>query len=743
MANLVLATNRKSMPKLDGSTTDKIYGFFDSIRTEGVATKPDIERVADAADPRVRIGRVDPDHSAIMFRIDSRTGETTYIYLGTWPLEAAHILAEKSVLRVNPVNHVLEAILGGLDGTADRKKRSVVPDPTGRIGKLAEEPPAVSYLAEIGLTIGDLTDRLGLDPGVAEQAFAAPDDYVLNEIAAVADGWQGSALLELAVGTGIDTIRTKLGFSDAPVDDSLDEYDRILLAAQHPAAKMQFTFVGEDDSTEELRRVIEAGDFAAWRIYLHPEQRNFAEQDYSGPFRLSGGAGTGKTVVALHRVRNLARRDPTARIVLTTYNTALAAELHNSLRGLDPELPIAERPGEPGVFVTGIDRLANALLGRAGDLKPAFGTVFGSDDRRYTNKRTDTASAWRRALHTAGGGLDRRLATPAFFEEEYVSVILGNLVTTADQYVKAARPGRGVRLSRPQRIAVWKVVEAFRRQSHDDRTLSFPEVLAVAAEYLHNRAGFFADHVIIDEAQDLHATHWKLLRALVPEQPNDLFIAEDSHQRIYNQPVVLGRHGIKIVGRSRRLTLNYRTTRQNLEFAVRLLDGGDYQDLEHGPESTRDYRSARLGPEPRLIECASSAGEFEEIIALIGEWNGAGVELSAIAILTRNKTARDRLARLLDAHDIAAHTLDGSATVAPGRVQVLTMHRAKGMEFSRVILAGVDESQVPARAPLSDAPEEDRPDLLLRERSLLYVAASRARDELVVTWSGQRSTLLA
>ena len=159
-------------------------------------------------------------------------------------------------------------------------------------------------------------------------------------------------------------------------------------------------------------------------------------------------------------------------------------------------------------------------------------------------------------------------------------MVLANRITTLEQYAKIARPGRGVRLSRPQRIAVWKLVEAYRRQSQMDETLSFPEVLALAAEALRDRAEsggrYLADHVIVDEAQDLHATHWALLRALVAEGPNDLFIAEDSHQRIYGSPVVLSRFGIKIVGRSRRLTLNYRTTAQNLHFAVGVLSGADY-----------------------------------------------------------------------------------------------------------------------------------------------------------------------
>jgi superfamily I DNA/RNA helicase len=343
-------------------------------------------------------------------------------------------------------------------------------------------------------------------------------------------------------------------------------------------------------------------------------------------------------------------------------------------------------------------------------------------------------------------GLDAKLATPGFLESEYIAVVLANRITTLEQYAKVARPGRGVRLSRPQRIAVWNLVEAYRRQSEMDETLSFPEVLALAAEALRIRAdsggGYLADHVIVDEAQDLHATHWALLRALADEGPNDLFIAEDSHQRIYGSPVVLSRFGIKIVGRSRRLTLNYRTTAQNLAFAVGVLSGAHYTDLEQEDEKTSDYRSARSGPEPELVACENQTAELETVAGLIRKWlDEESVVPESIAVLTRSQEERDRFVRGLGERGVQVRAVDKSAAV-PGQPLVMTMHRAKGMEFSRVILSGADDKHVPSPAALRHILDEERDEALLRERSLLYVASSRARDALVVTWSGQRSELI-
>ncbi len=748
MANLVIASNTKAMRKLNKGTKDKVWSFIEKLSADHTAPGLHIEPLHAAVDPRVRTGRVDLHFRAILFKVDDKLGDDpTFIYMGTWPHDEANKLAERSRLRVNPINGVLEGIIGDLDGDDDRKKRTVVPDPRGELDRALHSQPK-SYLAE-RFSLSDLTDRLGLEQDVAERAYAATDEDTLLDIAANAVGWQGSALLDLATGLHIDTIREKHGFTDTPVDDTLDEDEQILAALEQPASKMQFTFV-EDD--EELRRVIEGGDFAAWRTFLHPEQRKYAEQDFNGAFRLSGGAGTGKTVVAIHRARHLAKRNPDARIVLTTYNKTLAMGLEADLRALDPDVRITSKPGEPGVYVAGIDKLGNAVLGLAADISDAAEAVLGSRNIEVTHNRTMSDRVWRDVAQSVTSGLDPRLATPGFLDNEYVAVILANRVTTLEQYAKVARPGRGVRLSRPQRIAVWKLVEAYRRQSRMDGSLSFPEVLALAAEHMRLRGEsggrHVADHVIVDEAQDLHATHWALLRALVAEGPNDLFIAEDSHQRIYGQPVVLSRFGIKIVGRSRRLTLNYRTTAQNLHFAVSILSGAEYKDLEQDAESTSGYRSARLGPEPRLLECMDAADELDKVAAEVRAWLAPSddpdepkVDPSTIAVLTRGQADRSQFVRALGERGIDARALD-SNPATEGHVQVLTMHRSKGMEFSRVILAGIDATHVPSTASLKSVPEEEQAEAVLRERSLLYVAASRARDELVVTWSGKRSNLL-
>lgn len=732
MANLVIASNSKAMSKMDGSVKNKVYDFFEKLTADDTAPGLHIEPLKTAIDPRVRTGRVDQNYRAVLFRIDDKSNERTYIYMGTWAHDEANKKAERATLRVNPINGTLEALIGE---PAEAAVESHVAEPVVE--------STVSYLASVGYTTEDLTERLGISAAVAARVMAALDEAALLDAATGALDWEASALLDLATGVDIDSIREKHGFTEQPVDTTLDEDEQIIEALDRPASKMQFAFIEDND---ELRRVIEGGDFTAWRTFLHPEQRRYVEQNYNGPFRLSGGAGTGKTVVAIHRARRLARNNPDARIILTTFNATLAQGLRADLAVLDPDLTFAEKPGDRGVYVGGLDALGKAVLDRRGETAALAGErIFG---RRvgFGPKRTSADAVWRDVIGTVDSGLDAKLASPPFLEGEYVAVVLANCITTLEQYAKVARPGRGVRLSRPQRIAVWKLVEAFRRQSQMDETISFPEVLALAAEALRIQTetdgSYLADHVIVDEAQDLHATHWALLRALVGEAPNDLFIAEDSHQRIYGSPVVLSRFGIKIVGRSRRLTLNYRTTAQNLHFAVGVLAGAEYTDLEQGDEDTREYRSARTGPAPELIACDSQADELEKVADKVKAWLAAGdVQPESIAVLTRSQDDRDRFVRGLGERGVSARALDKSIA-SPGHPLVLTMHRAKGMEFSRVILAGVDDKHVPLPAVLRNMPDEEREEALLRERSLLYVAASRARDTLVVTWTGKRSELL-
>ena len=281
-----------------------------------------------------------------------------------------------------------------------------------------------------------------------------------------------------------------------------------------------------------------------------------------------------------------------------------------------------------------------------------------------------------------------------------------------------------------------------RRDHQLNNQVTFPEVATIAAALLEDRAErgvpLPADHVLVDEGQDLHSGHWVMLRAIVPEGPDDLFIAEDSHQRIYGQKAPLSRFGISIVGRARRLRLNYRTTAENLALAVRVLDGGDYTDLEDTPEDSSGYQSVRSGPRPHLIAARSHRQQIVEAAKFIRSWVADDVAPDALGVMVRSERMKDQVERgLRDEHALAP--LPDSDT----SVQIITMHSAKGMEFERAVIIGAGAEELPAVWQLADLPASEQHDVELRERSLLYVAATRARDELLITWTGEASNYLS
>jgi superfamily I DNA/RNA helicase len=721
-------------PSIDGSVRGKAYSFLAKLAENDALPGLHVEPIVHAADPRVRTGRVDQFWRAVLFKVQGQAEEAMYVYLGVWPHDEAAEFAMRAKLRVNPVNGIAELLLN-----------DAVPVPR------PEEPIAATaagddfapehlepVLVRLGHTPLELVDDLGLDPALVELAMEVTDPDELVTLAEVATSWQGVALIDLAAGKSVGQVREALGIVEEPEPPVSDDPDtRLATALQHPAARLQFAFV-EDDV--ELRRAIEDGDFAAWRVFLHPEQRRYVERSWNGPFRLSGGAGTGKTVVLLHRARRLARENPGARVLLTTYNKTLAEALQRDLKVLDPTVPLADRLGEPGILIRGIDSVARAVIQSHSEGVPdAVTAVLGS--RTAETGQITPRSAWRDAIASDGGDLPPELRSPVFFEAEYATVILPNRITAFEGYARVRRPGRGIALDRTGRTAVWRVVEAYRLSAGIRGSVDFGEAAAVAAEVLADKPDALCDHAIVDEGQDLAPAHWQLLRALTRQGPDDIFIAEDSHQRIYGNKVVLGRYGIKIVGRSQRLRLNYRTTAQNLRYAVSVLDGTDFVDLEDQAEDASDYRSARTGPVPRLARANSLADAFDRATKVVADWLTADVQPEAVGVLVRTEQTGQQVVRGMEERGINVRFVSDKSVPA-GKPVVMTMHRAKGMEFSRVLIFGADSSAMPAPFLMQGLTDVDREDALRREKSLLYVASSRARDELVIVWAGEPSDLL-
>ncbi|GAB3165144.1 3'-5' exonuclease [Myceligenerans halotolerans] len=720
----------------DNNVAGQVMAFLNKLMTDDTSSSLHIERINGAVDRRIRTGRVNVQWRALLVKVQGQGETAHYVYLGTFKHDQAISMAKTYRVDVDD---------GGIASfiRAERETR-----PTD--GALAWRPSKVkpedidgtpwSRLQVQGVTVEAMVG-LGMDEAFAQAALEITDDDELQEHAASASStWQGSAMLDLAFGSTSEEVRAAYGLGKRSA--ALAGSDEELLAAlRHPAASMQFSFLESDD---DLRAAVENPDFGAWRTFLHPEQRRYATARQSGSFRVTGGAGTGKTVILLHRARHLARQNPSARVVLTTFNTTLADSLRDNLLLLDPKAPLAAELGSPGIYIAGVDAIARRVLVNADRLRLPFQEAVSTvlSTRPADIMGNTSADVWQQAAE--GSTLPAYLLSSTFLMAEYATCVLPGNITSLEQYIRVRRHGRGVALTRAQRAELWQVFDRYRALSATAGTTSFEEKTALATSALALGAkkgvGPLADHVLVDEAQDLTPSRLLLLRALVAAGPDDLFLAEDSQQRIYGQKVTLSHHGIRVQGRSRRLKLNYRTTAQNLEFALRVLDGVGPEDLDGDATEVAGYRSARSGPKPRVLEFPTRKAEVNGAAETVAGWIAAGDAPETIGVLVRSAWAVNDLADALRAVDISARPVANRERPATGQVPIMTMHRAKGMEFLRVIIVGMSEKAV--LRSLTDLPEEERDAALQQERSLVYVAATRPRDELVVTWSGHRSPLV-
>ncbi|WP_250258083.1 UvrD-helicase domain-containing protein [Dermabacter sp. Marseille-Q3180] len=750
-----------SVPKqVSAQTTETLRKLQESADLPGLHVEP----MQQPADARVRTVRVNDQFRMVVFKIDNPDGgEPTWIPTGVYNHDDAIKIARSSVCTLNPATRIPEIRSSG-DSEADFEARLRAHTAKLEARHKAELAAARSHIPEgtahIPLEHYDashLVSDLGIDHDLAYAAVKANEVQLEALIDAAEVPWQAEALLALAVGDPFAVVLER--YAAAPAEKARKEgevaSDRALLEAlATDTARSTFAVFTSDD---DLQRVLESGDFEAWRLFLHPEQRRYVTLHTRGPYRLTGGAGTGKTVVLVHRTVELARRNPEARIIATTFTTNLAEQLRAHIQSLDPDVRIADNLGDPGIFIANVDQLATHVVRPGADLSEAMREVLGwsSDVPRV---RTNENAAWSDAVASA------RLRTPIegvleevpFLTTEYASVILPFALTSAHDYMRASRKGRGAKLGRKQRAAMWNIIEAFRDSGQLADEVTFTERIAIATRMLDLHAeknGRVADHVLVDETQDLDPVRLVFLRALVAEGPNDMFLAGDEHQRIYSTAVRPSHYGINIRGRSRRLRLNYRTTAQNLNLALSILDGGDYSGALDSDEAGSDelttrhgsYRSLMHGPAPEFIGADTLAEEFDRVAEVLRAWRedmGEGEHTSPrIGILTRTKTQRDNLVRALEERGLRVQNIDRGGYLN-SRPAVMTLHRSKGTEFERVILFGIDDQHVPYAVRGYNFDPDGRSEAMLRERSLLYVGATRARERLLVTWTRQRSAYL-
>ena len=555
--------------------------------------------------------------------------------------------------------------------------------------------------------------RLGIDSHLLPLVRLLSTEEHLEALANLLPAAQYDVLVALAAGYTPEEVWSEIS-AYLPAGTRPTEVDTEDISAAIARTPDRFAMVS---GPEELTQILKH-PFDAWRIFLHPAQREIAyRSSYSGPTLVTGGAGTGKTVTALHRAVFLARRAAApASVLLTTFTRNLADALDHQLALLTDEPEVRER-----IEVLNVDRLAHRVFSEAYGRQPDI-----VDPR-------ELRQLWEKAAASSG-------FNAVFLEREWVQVILAQGLREPAQYLTARRHGRGKALRADQRLAVW---EAIRHVTDTLRQLGQHTHLQLAdeaARLLAERPVRPYRHVIVDEGQDLHPAQWRLLRNAVASGPDDLFIVADPHQRIYDNQVSLARLGVDVRGRRRRLTVNYRTTQDILSWSVRLLADVQPTGLDDEPDSLTGYRSPMRGQRPVLRAYPSREAEHAGLVERIRVWLDAGVEPHAIGVAARNnhlvRAARDSLT--------AAGVPATSTTAKKKGVRVGTMHAMKGLEFRCLAVVGVDADTVPAKGAVtaeSEDPVAHQHDLA-RERFLLFVACTRARDSLYVSYVGEPSPFL-
>jgi superfamily I DNA/RNA helicase len=568
---------------------------------------------------------------------------------------------------------------------------------------VAEEAPAPAPAKRPPLA--DLGDDELLSYGIpaewVDDVRRADDDELLT-LADRLPGEAAEALLELATG----------GKPQLPVVAPVgaDPFE-------HPDAQRRFRVV---ENVEELERALDY-PWERWIVFLHPAQRDIVERDYGGPARVSGSAGTGKTIVALHRAVFLARVNPEARVLLTTYSDMLASALRGRLGILIQNEPrIAERVEVHSISAAG-RRLYRAHAGPA---------------RIAT--RSDVEKFIREASEAAG---DHRFSQ-RFLMTEWKQVVDPWQLRTWEEYRDVRRLGRKTGLPEQQRAVLWGIFEQVSSRLAEADMLTESGMFTRLCELVAERAGRPYDFVVVDEAQDMAVAHLRFFARLAERRPNGLFFAGDLGQRIFQQPFSWLSLGVDVRGRSKHLYVNYRTSHQIRQSADRLLDP-EQTDADGLTESRAGTVSVFNGTPPQIEVVDDEKSEVELVAGWIRHLVSDGVTPEEFGVFVRSEAEIDRGQRAVAAAGLEWVVLDENVRTRKGSASVGTMHLAKGLEFRAVVVMACDDDVIPSQQRIEMiADNADLEDVYQTERHLLYVACTRARDHLLVTGVAPASEFL-
>ena len=632
----------KRITALPATVQTRALEFMLKFQTDPRGTGINFERINGARDRNLRSVRVGDDYRGIIFQAPRNN---VFIWLHLDKHDDAYDWAVKHKLSINPVNGALT--LTNIHLVEERIQRAAPPTPAA---------PAPLF--------DTLSDRDLMALGVPEEmlplvrTLRSEGDLDALQPELPVEAYEGLFLVLAG-----DSVASILSQRETRVDRVIDRED-FASAAERDESRSRFYVVeGEHDLQEILSAPLEQ-----WRVFLHPTQRRLATRRLNGPGRVLGGAGTGKTVLAMHRAKHLAASlvGTDRKLLFTTFTTNLALDIEDGLKSICTEAQFGH------IEVINLDALVYRLL----------------KARRYEHEiafdyEAKCQPVWEAAMvdFDPALGLDRDYA-----REEFEQVVLAQGLATRDDYREAPRRGRRLILSRKKRDALWAIFEEYRLQLSAKGLKEPDDAYRDARDLLVKEGKPPYAHAVIDETQDFGPQALRLIRALVPPGPNDLLFVGDGHQRIYaKNRATMSTCGIDIRGRSSKLYLNYRTTEEIRREAVALLEGIEVDDLDGGSDEIVRYRSLLHGPKPERLRSASLERAQEGLGAFIRQALNAGPD-AKIGVMTTTTRWRDQLAKHLREAGYRVATVEHRERLSRKDAQLfaMTLHRAKGLEFDAV-----------------------------------------------------------
>ncbi|MDI3420135.1 UvrD-helicase domain-containing protein [Streptomyces luteolus] len=663
-----------------------------------------LESVENARDQRMRTIRINDFWRGVVLAPGPGDESDIFLLVNVLPHDDAYGWAAKRLYSTNSATRGLEV-----------RNAVAIDQLTPLYEQAARSAPQLLFAK---ISDGALRE-LGVDNQVLRAVRSIVDKAQLEAFATLLPEDQLEVLQYLAEEFSPEDVYRDVVAHRRPADAPAEHVDNLATAVANTPARIRL-IAGPDELQEALDQ-----PFAAWRVFLHPSQRRVAYRtSYGGPVQVTGGPGTGKTVAALHRVKHLLSRDESSRVLLTTYTNALAAGLRDSLDLLlDGDEKLLRR-----VDITTVDAHATGVV-RAHDARAP--QPVGDREQRHL---------WTNVV--------RRLNLPfteQFLAQEYRHVILGQNLRDRVSYLSAPRRGRGTALGPARRNLLWDAVELFEQSLRKGGEITHLGICARAADLLAEH-GPTHQHVVVDEAQDLHPAQWRVLRAVVAPGPDDIFLTGDPHQRIYDSRVSLTSLGVATAGRSFRLRVNYRSTEEILTWASKLLAPVTVDALDgDGHDTLAGYRSLLRGGRPEAQGYSSQQDEVAALVEQVRSWVDGGLSASEIGVCARFNLLLDKAEKQLKSSGIPVLRVRGQARASEPGVRLSTMHAMKGLEFRAVAVLGTTAGALPFAREITPAevdPLQHEADLL-RERCLLFVACTRAREALRVSWSGEPSPFVA